>query len=246
MNNPSSTAWKMPSGGVRNNPCHLLYMFVAAASRGSCHFLPPVPASQHCIQGVHRQALAAIGFSMEYKSPNTSTCLNSAFVSYNHAHCHKECEFWYAINAHISTETAWQQLACYMQDILLIHSTYCTRSAIGFLFMALIAFLAAMRVLISSPSQKCACRSTSTVLDNSLAMSPSSKDESFMISVQLLPAAHASIIPAYLAISSPQAEQCMIQTLCDRLPAHALSPNMPLHWHTHMYAGEHCSHVYLS
>jgi hypothetical protein len=73
--------------------------------------------------------------------------------------------------------------------------------------MALMAFLAAMRVLISRPSQKCACRSTSTVLDSSLAMSPSSKDESFMMSVQLLPAAHASIIPVHLANSPLQAVQ---------------------------------------
>lgn len=180
-------------------------MFVAAASCNRSHFLSPVPASPQCLQGVHRQALVAIGFIMEYKSSNKSTCYNSAFVSYNHAHGHKACEFGCAINAHFSTEAAWQQLACYMQSMILIHSTYCTRSAIGFLFMALIAFLAAMRVLISRPSQKCACRSTSTVLDNSLAISPSSKDESFMISVQLLPAAHASITPAYLAVSASPA-----------------------------------------
>jgi len=51
---------KSISGGGRDPRCHLLYMFVAAASRGSCNFLPPVPASQHRMQGVHRQALAAI------------------------------------------------------------------------------------------------------------------------------------------------------------------------------------------
>lgn len=156
----------------------------------------PLLATSSCQSALHARRPAAIGCIMEYKIPNTSTCLNSASVSYTYAQYHKACDFGCATNAHTSTETAWQQLACYMQSMLLIHSTYCTRSAIGFLFMALIAFLAAMRVLLSSPSQKCACRSTSTVLDNSLAMSPSSRDESFMISVQLLPAAHASIIPA--------------------------------------------------
>ena len=62
--------------------------------------------------------------------------------------------------------------------------------------MALMAFLAAIRVLISSPSQKRACLNKSTVLDSSRAMSPSSKEESFMMSAQLLPAAQASITPA--------------------------------------------------
>ena len=73
---------------------------------------------------------------------------------------------------------------------------HCTRSAIGFLFIALMAFLAAIWVLTNNPSQKYACRSRSTVLDSRRAMSPSSSDESFMMSDQLLPAAHASITPA--------------------------------------------------
>jgi len=75
---------------------------VAAAT--SCHqFLP-----------IARRPLASTCSIIEYKSPNNSTCMNSVFVSYNHAHGHKACEFGCAINANINTETAWQQLACYM------------------------------------------------------------------------------------------------------------------------------------
>ena len=77
------------------------------------------------------------------------------------------------------------------------HFHYCIKSAIGFLFMLCIAFLATALVLGGSPSQKWAWRSRSTVLDSNRAMSPSSKEESFMMSVQLLPAAQASAMPAY-------------------------------------------------
>lgn len=79
------------------------------------------------------------------------------------------------------------------------HDSLCahwTRSAIGFRFIAFMAFLAAIWVLTNSPSQKYACRSKSTVRDSRRAMSPSSSEESFMMSDQLLPAAHASITPA--------------------------------------------------
>lgn len=68
-----------------------------------------------------------------------------------------------------------------------------TSSAVGFLFIALIAFLAAIWVLTNNPSQKYACRSRSIVLDSRRAMSPASSEESFTMSDQ---PAHASITPA--------------------------------------------------